>query len=365
MYDHILLLAPSSEVPAGLDADQLTRFVDTGGSVLAVASETASDTLREFAAEVGVDIHAAHSSVFDHLSFDLSDPTGQHQRIITSGVAQVAPLVGSDLADPAGNARILYQGVGLSADPDNLQVIPALVGEPTSYSALQGEAGELPIASGRDTLLVAAVQTRNNARVVLAGSALVFSDEAMAASVRPASSPESAGSPSDNRAFTAGLSRWCFQRAGVLRASRVRHSRADGTSPELLVSNKARPDLPDSMFPEPEIGRETRAYRIKDDLVFQVDVHQWAAAAAGRDFGWAPFVADDMQLEFVMLDPYVRTNMTTDGSGTFTARFKAPDRHGIYKFRIMYRRVGWSTVSVSEQVSVRPFRHNEYPRYLG
>lgn len=302
--------------------------------------------------------------MIDHLSFDTADPTGQHQRVITSGVASVAPLVGAELANKASSARVLYQGVGLSSDPDNLQVIRALVGESTTYSAMAGESAEVPLASGADTLLVAAIQARNNARVVLVGSPFLLSDEAFTATVQSASAPDAAGQPSDNRALARALSRWCFQRAGVLRASGVRHTRADGTSPELLVSNKARPDLPDSMFPEPEIGRETRAYRIKDELVFQVDLHQHAQGKDGS-WKWTPFVADDVQLEFVMLDPYVRTNMTTDGSGAFTARFKAPDRHGIYKFRIMYRREGWSTVSVSEQVSVRPFRHNEYPRYLG
>lgn len=188
--------------------------------------------------------------------------------MVTSGVAPVAPLVGNVLADPTRTANILYQGIGLSADPENIQVIRALVGEPTTYSALVGETGELPLANGADTLLVAAVQARNNARVVIAGSSLVFSDEAILASVRLASSPESSGQPSDNLAFAQAISQWCFQRTGVLRATGVRHTRADGTNPELLVSNKARPDLPDSMFPEPEIGRETRAYRIKDDLVF-------------------------------------------------------------------------------------------------
>ena len=52
--------------------------MDTGGSVLAVASEGASDTLREFASEVGVDIHSSQSAVIDHVSFDSVDPTGQH-----------------------------------------------------------------------------------------------------------------------------------------------------------------------------------------------------------------------------------------------------------------------------------------------
>ena len=148
--------------------------------------------------------------MIDHLSFDTADPTGQHQRVITSGVASVAPLVGAELANKASSARVLYQGVGLSSDPDNLQVIRALVGESTSYSAMAGESAEVPLASGADTLLVAAIQARNNARVVLVGSPFLLSDEAFTATVQSASAPDAAGQPSDNRALARALSRWCF-----------------------------------------------------------------------------------------------------------------------------------------------------------
>jgi hypothetical protein len=37
---------------------------------------------------------------------------------------------------------------------------------------------------------------------------------------------------------------------------------------------------------------------------------------------WVPYKANDMQLEFVMLDPYVRKGMTHDNKGTFTGQFK-------------------------------------------
>eukprot|EP00401_Gymnodinium_catenatum_P061322 CAMPEP_0117593954 /NCGR_PEP_ID=MMETSP0784-20121206/72920_1 /TAXON_ID=39447 /ORGANISM="" /LENGTH=54 /DNA_ID=CAMNT_0005395935 /DNA_START=14 /DNA_END=175 /DNA_ORIENTATION=- len=44
---------------------------------------------------------------------------------------------------------------------------------------------------------------------------------------------------------------------------------------------------------------------------------------------WQPFSADDMQMEFVMLDPYVRKTMTCEPeSGRFTAVFTAPDSYG-------------------------------------
>ena len=66
--------------------------------------------------------------------------------------------------------------------------------------------------------------------------------------------------------------------------------------------------------------------------------------------GWLPYKADDVQLEFVMLDPYVRTFLQHDGQGRFAKLFKIPDVYGVYKFRVMYRRPGLSTLAVNTQV---------------
>lgn len=80
---------------------------------------------------------------------------------------------------------------------------------------------------------------------------------------------------------------------------------------------------------------------------------------------WVPFVADDMQMEFVMLDPYVRKTMTADPStGRHTATFTAPDSYGVFKFRVLYRRTGYSVLHAETQVSIRPFKHNEYERFI-
>jgi oligosaccharyltransferase complex subunit beta len=52
-----------------------------------------------------------------------------------------------------------------------------------------------------------------------------------------------------------------------------------------------------------------------------------------------------MQLEFTMLDPFIRTPLPAIPStpGKYSTIFRAPDRHGVYKFVIDYKRNGWVT----------------------
>ena len=65
-----------------------------------------------------------------------------------------------------------------------------------------------------------------------------------------------------------------------------------------------------------------------------------------------------------MLDPYVRKTLAHDGRGRFHVAFKAPDAYGVFKFSVEYRRLGYSWLSLQRTVPVRPFRHNEYERFI-
>lgn len=51
---------------------------------------------------------------------------------------------------------------------------------------------------------------------------------------------------------------------------------------------------------------------------------------------------EDMQLDFTMLDPHVRTALKplAGQPGKYGATFRAPDRHGVYKFIVSYKRKG-------------------------
>jgi len=145
----------------------------------------------------------------------------------------------------------------------------------------------------------------------------------------------------------------------VLRFRDIRHNTLEGNPPEAILHEKERPDLPVTLYPDPEITRNSLVYRIKENILYSMIVEEY------ENGQWHPFCADDMQMEFVMLDPHVRKTMTCDkNSGKFVASFVAPDNYGIFKFRVLYRRQGFSVLHAETQVSLRPFKHNEYERFI-
>jgi oligosaccharyltransferase complex subunit beta len=78
---------------------------------------------------------------------------------------------------------------------------------------------------------------------------------------------------------------------------------------------------------------------------------------------WQGFQNTDVQMEFVRLDPFVRTTLK-NSNGNFNVQFKCPDVYGIFKFVVDYNRVGYTHLFSSTQVSVRPLQHTEYERFI-
>ena len=50
--------------------------------------------------------------------------------------------------------------------------------------------------------------------------------------------------------------------------------------------------------------------------------------------------------------------------GTFSTEIFVPDVYGVFKFVISYKREGYTTIELSEEVPVRPYKHNEFERFL-
>ena len=66
----------------------------------------------------------------------------------------------------------------MTADPENPLLLEVLTASSSSYSYYADVAiSDYPHAVGKSTLLITALQARNNARVVFAGSLDFFSDE--------------------------------------------------------------------------------------------------------------------------------------------------------------------------------------------
>lgn len=84
---------------------------------------------------------------------------------------------------------------------------------------------------------------------------------------------------------------------------------------------------------------------------------------------WKPFTVptdDVFQLEFSMLSPFHRLDLapltTTSDATIFGAEFVTPDQHGIFNFRINYKRPFYTYVDEKNTVSVRHMAHDEWPR---
>ena len=96
---------------------------------------------------------------------------------------------------------------------------------------------------------------------------------------------------------------------------------------------------------------------------YQVEISEWIN---DRLEPFIPDSGDQVQLEFSMLSPFHRLNLspvsTTANATVFGVAFKTPDQHGIFNFRINYRRPFVTNVDEKRQVTVRHFAHDEWPR---
>nr|CAG4643929.1 EOG090X05EE [Lepidurus arcticus] len=330
LYDNLIIFAPSVEEFGGLvSVEAITKFVDAGGNVLVAASSSAGDVLRELATECGFEVDEEGAAVIDHLNYDVQDQ-GKHTLIVAdpANLIKASTIVGSRKIAP-----ILFKGTGLIADKQNPLVLEILTASGTAYSYKPDQAiDEYPHAVGKDTLLIAALQARNNARVVFTGSLEFFSDEFFNSPVQKAIGG-SRYEKSGNQDLAEALSRWVFKEEGVLRVGEVKHHK---------VGEKQPPS----------------SYTILDQVVYSIQIDQL------KNGKWVPYDGTDVQLEFVRIDPFVRTTLKPGKSGRFEVTFKLPDVYGVFQFKVDYSRLGYTYLYSTTQVSVRPLEHTQYERFI-
>ncbi|KAF6721871.1 Dolichyl-diphosphooligosaccharide--protein glycosyltransferase 48 kDa subunit [Oryzias melastigma] len=330
LYDHLILFSPSVEDFGGsINVETITSFIDGGGNVLVAASSDIGDPLRELGSECGIEFDEERTAVIDHHNYDVSDP-GEHTLIVADpqNMLKAPTIVGKPTDKP-----VLFKGVGMVADPDNPLVLDILTGSSTSYSYFPDRAiSQYPHAVGKNTLLIAGLQARNNARVVFSGSLDFFSDAFFNSAVQKAMPGSPRHEQTGNMELAVALSRWVFKEAGVLRVGAVSHHRVGETTPPT-------------------------AYTITDLVEYSIVIEM---LSEGR---WVPFDGDDIQLEFVRIDPFVRTFLQRNG-GKYSVQFKLPDVYGVFQFKVDYNRLGYTHLYSSTQVSVRPLQHTQYERFI-
>lgn len=333
LYENLILFAPKVEEFGGkINRKTILDFVDEGGNLLVATGSKPGALLREIAVECGVEIDTPGSSptgslVIDHFHYDRSDPS--HSLIAVDGTNLVDAAV---IVGPRKISPLLYKGIGLLVNSSNPLVLKVLSAYPTSYSYDPlASIEKVPSVVGKDTTLIAAVQTRNNARIIFSGSIEFFSNQAFISAVSKADGTNYERSA--NAQVNEHLSQWLFKEAGVIRVKSVSHHR--------LGEKEAPMD-----------------YTITEMAVFEMELEHKVKDE------WKPFSVRDLQLEFVRIDPFIRTTVPLVSEGKYKVVFKIPDVYGVFKFLVDYKRIGYTSIFSSTQVSVRPLTHTQYERFI-
>ena len=187
-------------------------------------------------------------------------------------------------------------------------------------------------SNGEHIKLVNGYQARNNKRIVVLGSTEICSDKFYYLSM---TEDNKSMLESPNAVFCQDILNWNFQRTGVLKFENARHNNNEGKSLE--------------------------TYRIKDYLEYYIDILEYDY----KTNSWKNYESDDVQLSFIMMNPYYINQMKRlYNKPTYYVKFRAPEKHGVFKFIVDYHRTGYSYIFSSTKVPLRPFYHNEFPRFI-
>ena len=337
LYTNIIYMASSYNEDISkkseINIQNLLKFIDEGHDMLLFANKEVGSFLRKLSNEFGVDFDDYDSQIKDSLyihnlksSLNPQLITMRNDEIVVTKNSINVPVI---VKQPKG--YILYEGIGMDIDPQSQYVFPILKADENSYS-VNTKTNEV-YANGDKIKLVSGYQARNNRRVVISGSSNLCSDKLYYLSNVNGTKIEE----SPNAKFCQDILNWNFQRTGVLKFDNVRHNRKSD-------------------------HKTLSTYRIKDELEYFIDIYEYDY----KTDSFKPYVTDDIQIEYVMMNPYYinQLKMLAMNKPTYYVQFKAPEKFGVFKFIVDYKRLGYSYIFSSTKVPLRPYNHNEYLRFL-
>ena len=350
----------------GLATADLLAFVEAGRSLIMAVPPGPAGPGRAVAAGLGLDPEPAGAEVVDAVL-----NAGGDAASVLGVVSGPSIIVGPATAGPPTRPHpAVLRGTGFTVSPAAFGVWPLVLAPTTGFSTATSTNAAIPAAAGRALTLAAAVQTRSaNGRALIVASEDLFDAELGAPGLTVSPSDGSAPVTPANGPLAAAAARWALRQAGVLRSSPLRHRLAPGTASSLTGPGKeTAPQRPGDA-----------PYRVSDTIQVAVDVEKLELDFTGKNGPrqkWVPFDGKDVQVEWTMLDPHVRKTLqppvagtppSEDGfvrNATFLGTLDAPDVYGAFKLTLTYRRPGWSFLALSTPAPLRPFKHNEFPRFL-
>ena len=335
LYENIIFFAPTyvDSQKNDITIEKLLKFIDDGHDLMIFGSSDAGKFIRNLVNEFGADFDDFDSEVKDSVYLHSGSESGLNRQLLDLKDDEIIiskNVIGINTIFKKPKGYILYKGIGMDLDPQNKYVFPILSGDKNSYSVSKST-GEV-FSNGEHIKLVNGYQARNNKRVVVLGSTEICSDKFYYLSM---GEDNKSMLEAPNAIFCQDILNWNFQRTGVLKFTNVKHN-----------NNK---------------GETLETYRIKDYLEYYIDILEYDYVTNT----WKNYDADDIQLSFLMMNPYYINQMKRlYGKPTYYAKFRAPEKHGVFKFIVDYHRTGYSYIFSSTKIPLRPFYHNEFPRFI-
>ncbi|GJE88006.1 oligosaccharyltransferase 48 kDa subunit beta domain-containing protein [Phanerochaete sordida] len=331
-FSHVVVFAPESKnLAQDLTPQALVSLLDKGTNLLLALSPSKQTTINTLASEFSLVLPPPGTPLISHFP----------ARDAPATVVPVSPPAAHPVLS-SGLPPVWFSGVPFAYTPNPL-LIPILSAPAESFAAdtssdsgadavfeSADRAGE-GLWAGSSLSLVAGFQATTGARVTFVGGVETFSDEFAQKEL-----PQ--GKSSGNKQFAEDVAGWTFQETNALRIDKVEHHRVNETEPREM-------------------------YTTNDNVVFTLHVSKFNPI---KDT-WEPYSGiKDMQLEFTMLDPHIRTSLPPipGKAGEYSVAFRVPDRHGVFKFVVNHKRKGWTHLESTTVVPVVPPRHDEYPRFL-
>jgi oligosaccharyltransferase complex subunit beta len=352
-YDNLILFPPKSKgFGPSLTPNILLDFLKKDGNILLTLSADHPTPSAIISLLLELDIHLPsdrNALVVDHFNYDSASAPEKHDVLLVSPPKSIR----SDLRNYfAGEGAIAVpRAVGQTLGNANPLLIPILRAPSTAYSYNpkdETDAVEDPFAVGEQLSLVSAMQARNSARFTVFGSVEMLQNEWFNAKVSSAGKQVKTA----NKEFAKKLSGWAFKELGVLKVGKLQHYLDEGNIKK--VANGSSVSVSE---------QNPKIYRIKNDVSFTIEISEYEI---DHLHPFTPPKGDKVQLEFTMLSPFHRLNLEpvgyTANSTIFGTSFTLPDQHGIFNFRVNYKRPFLTTVDEKREVTVRHFAHDEWPR---
>lgn len=329
-FDHVIVFAPHTKnFSPDVTPQSLVSLLEKGTNLLLALSQK-QNLVNSLASEFSLIIPPPETPLVSHFP-EREEPatvipvTPQPNVIVDSQLPQVWF---SGIPAALGNNPLLFPILRAPAESFASDATIDSGADSVLEAADRGGEG---LWAGKSLSLVTGLQSRNGARATWVGGVELFSDDF-------AKRHTPSGRKSGNAQLSKDIATWTFQENLVLRIDSVSHHKLGGSeTPETYTTN--------------------------DQIVYTARISKYESATSS----WVPYSGiSDLQLEFTMLDPHVRTSLppVPNSPGEYSVTFRAPDRHGVFKFVIDHRRKGWSTLQSSTTVPVVPPRHDEYPRFL-